>query len=294
MATLDKAIRDFAKTMQNNGKPKTTPYDTPAEVVRTEGDIVWVHIPGGVDETPVKRTIDAKKGDTVQVRVSGGTAYLIGNASSPPTDDTTANLAKNTAVNANINAVVAKKTADEADVKANTAKEKAEAILIYDHIYEIQTISGEPTAVFTAAVYQAGIDIHEQFDPSCFTWYLKNEDQQDRQYLGSGYTVSVALSNCGYGSEVIGEFTTTEDSYALSEDNSNLTNSNNTDYSVRALGDSVRVRDLAVSTSIYDVEKLMVIGVSDEHLVSLDSTATYMGNKLLDRITNSEMEEMLV
>lgn len=114
MANLDKTIRDFAKTMQNNGKPKTTPYDTPAEVVRIEGDIVWVHISGGVDETPVKKTIDAKKGDIVQVRVSGGTAYLIGNASAPPTDDTTAELAKNTAVNANINAVVAKKTAEEA------------------------------------------------------------------------------------------------------------------------------------------------------------------------------------
>ena len=113
MANLDKTIRDFAKTMQNNGKPKTTPYDTPAEVVRTEGDIVWVRIPGGVDETPVKKTIDAKKGDTVQVRVSGGTAYLIGNASSPPTDDTTANIAHDIAVDADAKAVNAQKTADD-------------------------------------------------------------------------------------------------------------------------------------------------------------------------------------
>lgn len=74
-------------------KNKKTGYDTPAEVVRVDGNTAWVHISGGVDETPVKKTIDAKTGDTVQVRVVNGRAFLVGNASAPPTDNTVANQA---------------------------------------------------------------------------------------------------------------------------------------------------------------------------------------------------------
>ena len=72
---------------------KTSAYDTQAQVRRVDGDTVWVHIPGGVDETPVKKTIDAKAGDTVQVRVGGGRAWLTGNQTAPPTDDRVAHRA---------------------------------------------------------------------------------------------------------------------------------------------------------------------------------------------------------
>lgn len=68
-------------------EPKTKAYDTQARVTRIDGSTAWVHIPGGVAETPVKLTIAAKAGDTVQVRVSGGRAFLVGNSSAPPTDD---------------------------------------------------------------------------------------------------------------------------------------------------------------------------------------------------------------
>lgn len=66
----------------------TQPYDTRAEVVRVSGPTAYVHIPGGVAETPVTMTIACKKGDTVQVRVSGGRAWIVGNETAPPTDDT--------------------------------------------------------------------------------------------------------------------------------------------------------------------------------------------------------------
>lgn len=66
----------------------TQPYDTRAEVVRVSGSTAYVHIPGGVAETPVTMTIACKKGDTVQVRVSGGRAWIAGNETAPPTDDT--------------------------------------------------------------------------------------------------------------------------------------------------------------------------------------------------------------
>lgn len=87
----DILIKKLADTINSSPAKKVSPYDTQAEVKRVEGDIAWVHIPGGVDETPVQLTTNAKKGDIVQVRVSGGRAWLYGNKSSPPTDDTKAN-----------------------------------------------------------------------------------------------------------------------------------------------------------------------------------------------------------
>lgn len=83
-------IRQIIEAIKQASAPKTSSYDTPAEVVRVDGSTAWVHIPGGVAETPVQLTIDAKQGDKVQVRVGGGQAWLVGNLSAPPTDDTAA------------------------------------------------------------------------------------------------------------------------------------------------------------------------------------------------------------
>lgn len=86
-------LKDLAEAVKATGGQTTKPYDTPATVIRVEGDIVWVHIPGGVDETPVRHTIAAKPGDVVQIRVSGGSACIVGNETAPPTDDTKAEQA---------------------------------------------------------------------------------------------------------------------------------------------------------------------------------------------------------
>lgn len=86
----EKTLKDLLSSLKTAGKPKTSAYDTTATVTRIEGGTAWVHIPGGVAETPVKLTISAKAGDNVQVRVSGGRAFMVGNASAPPTDDTVA------------------------------------------------------------------------------------------------------------------------------------------------------------------------------------------------------------
>lgn len=93
---------------------KTKPYDTTAKVTRIDGNTAWVHIDGGVDETPARKTINAKPGDTVQVRLGGGTAFLVGNATAPPTDDTAALRAKIAADNAEKSAGEAQITADNA------------------------------------------------------------------------------------------------------------------------------------------------------------------------------------
>ena len=88
---------DILRDMIGARAPATSGYYTPATVTRVEGDTAWVHIDGGVSETPVKLTIAAHAGDKVQVRVGGGTAWLTGNGSRPPTDDALAEIAKITA-----------------------------------------------------------------------------------------------------------------------------------------------------------------------------------------------------
>lgn len=102
-------------------------YDTKATVRRIEDGKAYVHIPGGVDETPVDLTIDAKAGDTVQVRVSGGRAWLVGNRTAPPTDDTTARTAQGTAAKAEVRAEQAEETANGVNGIANSALVQAAA-----------------------------------------------------------------------------------------------------------------------------------------------------------------------
>lgn len=120
---MNKIIKELKEALNTNTETKA--YDTQAEVVRVEGQTLWVHIPGGVDETPVKRTINAKAGDTVQVRVSGGSAWLVGNQSAPPTDDTRAIVAETTAITANENATIAAQAAESAVESANVASAAA-------------------------------------------------------------------------------------------------------------------------------------------------------------------------
>lgn len=157
----------------------------------------------------------------------------------------------------------------------------ADNTLIYDHTYEYTTDqSGKKvSATFTAYVYKGGVDVKTDYDPTCFSWYLKKEDtdgQTKETLLGTGYTITVTLANCGYGAEIIGRFTTTDDSEALSNSNDNLTNANNENLTVRASGDTVRVRDLSVTTTIFPTDKIMVIGASDEHLVSVQTLQDYL------------------
>lgn len=131
------SLNEIVKTMQDavnrqTDQAKPGGYDTTATVRRIEGDTAFVHIPGGVDETPVKLTINAKAGDNVQVRVSGGNAFLVGNGSAPPTDDARANqaytvatVAEGAAENALANAARAAEAADSAQASATRAESAA-------------------------------------------------------------------------------------------------------------------------------------------------------------------------
>jgi len=101
---------------ENENKPK--PYDTTAEVVRVEDGTAWVHIPGGEDETPVSMSVSASPGETVRVRVANGHAWITGNDSAPPTDDTTA-------IRAQVTATTAREYAETAIADAELAHDAA-------------------------------------------------------------------------------------------------------------------------------------------------------------------------
>lgn len=122
---LDKAVKDIIQTFQEAGKNKPAPFDTQAEVLRVDGDTAWVHIPGGVDETPVKLTINAKVGDKIQVHVGGGRAWITGNATAPPTDDRKANIATEKAETAGKAATSAAELAESAMTDAEKARAAA-------------------------------------------------------------------------------------------------------------------------------------------------------------------------
>lgn len=120
MQKTDELVNTLVKAVSDIQNKKAKGYDTQAQVTRVDGNTAYVHIPGGVDETPAQLTINAKKGDTVRVRVAGGTAWLVGNASNPPTDDATANAASAVANTAST-------MAGEAVESANIAQEAAES-----------------------------------------------------------------------------------------------------------------------------------------------------------------------
>lgn len=117
--------------MNHTVSKKTREYDTTAIVSRIEtkedgSKQTWVSIPGGVIETPVRAGVSLKPGDEVQVHVGGGRAFIQGNYTSPPTDDTRANQAYGLASDALDSAVIAKNAADSAVESAEIAKEAAD------------------------------------------------------------------------------------------------------------------------------------------------------------------------
>lgn len=116
-------IRNLQEAMQSRSRP--APYDATAVVTRVDGTTAWVRLAGSDTETPIKRTIDAKAGDVVQVRVGGGSAWINGNQSAPPTDDTTAIEAKQKteAVERTVETTV--KTLEKVADVANDAKDTA-------------------------------------------------------------------------------------------------------------------------------------------------------------------------
>ena len=91
---MNEFVKEIASTMKQS---KTKAYDTVAKVLRVDEKTAYVHIDGGADETPAQMAINCKTGDTVKIRVSGGKAWITGNITAPPTDDSAAEVAQKAA-----------------------------------------------------------------------------------------------------------------------------------------------------------------------------------------------------
>ena len=130
MSSNTKLAKELLRALEQRQKRQTTAIDTLAEVKRVEGDTIWVHVPGGPDETPIRKTISAKPGDKVQIRIAGGRGWASGNETSPPTDDTVAVAANRRAAVAGYIAGVADRKAEEA---RNTARSKAKTFQTSDN-----------------------------------------------------------------------------------------------------------------------------------------------------------------
>ena len=111
--------QELLDTINSISQSQDRSLDTPATVLRIEEDTVWVHIDGGADETPVQKTINCIEGDTVQVRISNGSAFLVGNATAPPTDDAVANVAHFVAEQADEKATEANETVKVLEVEVD-------------------------------------------------------------------------------------------------------------------------------------------------------------------------------
>lgn len=124
---VNKAARKIVNAMNAEKRSVTSPYDTQGEVRRVEGRTAYVRFAGGKRETPVRMSISCKPGDTVQIRVANKTAWITGNVSAPPTDDTSARSAMATAGKA---MEAAKNAQNDAD-KINEAIDRGELTVAY-------------------------------------------------------------------------------------------------------------------------------------------------------------------
>lgn len=88
MSDIQDIAKAIAQATANNTKNTTS--TTNATVKRIEDGVAYVQFDGAETETPVQLTISASTGDTVKVTVSNGKAWIVGNTTAPPTDDSAA------------------------------------------------------------------------------------------------------------------------------------------------------------------------------------------------------------
>lgn len=151
----------------------------------------------------------------------------------------------------------------------------------------------ETTATLTAHVYKGGVDTASSYPDSCFAWYRKSEHgtSQDAAApevpIGNGRTITVSRSAMGFGAAIKCNFTPPNDSVLLDEDDDTLTDSEGTPIAGRTpSGDYVRVADLTATTTVFDTDKLMLVGSEEEQLVSIATLKDVFGDGDYERLDN--------
>ena len=121
MNKLDYVVDKVLNIVRKDIRKSTNGSYNTGKVKRIDGNIAWVQYDENNPQlTPVIISgASCKKGDEVRIQNNNGTAFILGNDSNPPTDDTKAEHAQTTAD-------VADKTAKDAQLVASEAIEDAE------------------------------------------------------------------------------------------------------------------------------------------------------------------------
>ncbi len=79
-------LRDLVRMLKKN-KPSGSDYT--GTVTRVDGKTAYVRLTGSdIMDTPCRISVDCKPGDNVRVRIDSGRAWVYGNDTAPPTNDT--------------------------------------------------------------------------------------------------------------------------------------------------------------------------------------------------------------
>lgn len=167
---MSDAVKDFVEILTNGMPNKPEPFDRQGVVKRVEGRTAFVRFNGSDIETPVQLTIACQPGDTVQTRVAGKNAWLVGNVTAPPTDDRVANEAKRIARN------LEKRTTDQFVKIGGLLDEQGEQIG-----YAIASANGKNTIYHSAAEPTGGE--YKEGD----TWFNSSEGYAIYTWDGSDW-----------------------------------------------------------------------------------------------------------
>ena len=120
------SVTELRSMLGSGGQAATGAGTFSAVVTRVDADgTTWCCVDGSSAPTPCATDMACSVGDVVTVRIADHRATVTGNATSPATDDGTANAAQSTAEVAQVAADVAGETADQALDAASIADERA-------------------------------------------------------------------------------------------------------------------------------------------------------------------------
>lgn len=176
MSKIDDLAKLIVDIIEKKDSKKPRALDTVGTVTRVDGDYAWIRLAGSEEETPVKETITVKKGDKVQVRASKGSAWIVGNETAPPTDDT---LAKKALENSDKAGKAAKRASDMTivnDTLYYLASDHDEGVTVEDEGWtkEPQEVTESLPYLWAYHDYERGNGTHFKSDPVIIAMYAED------------------------------------------------------------------------------------------------------------------------
>lgn len=196
MSKIDELAKLIVDIIEKKDSKKPRALDTVGTVTRVDGDYAWIRLAGSEEETPVKETITVKKGDKVQVRASKGSAWIVGNETAPPTDDT---LAKKAMENSDKASGMAKRASDMTivnDTLYYLASDQEEGVTTEDEGWtkEPQEVTESLPYLWAYHDYERGNGKHFKSEPIIIAMYAEDGKGIDTltTYYALGTSTSIA------------------------------------------------------------------------------------------------------